>query len=533
MKKRFFTVLIAALLTVSAMPAANAFDIIYDLPPISAKLSEGNKTVTVTFETAPSSGEYITVYSEWDAFKINEPLTVQTITNHDPVQVIKLDKPALANVFVSYAPLHTSEGGQIESRVIESTGYTSSRQDSPADSSREKLTTDFKCLPIYDALGNTYALGDTSGEATVLVIGRANCSLTTGKLRNVRNLLDRLKIKDAEIYLLDIDNAKETVSVYAEQNPDIHVAWHNNSQDYNRLFWEIQRATSSVSGSGSAVLPSLCILDRSLQPVYYGAGIGIDLSEIESALSPYSAWQSSESAEERDDPGSGTYSRQDVTITLIPPGANSPASNTIPEKIPVEELHTDFSKLPVYDVISGEYPLGSAEADLSILVIGNSLCSYTIKRIQFLKDMLESLNVAHTKLYLLDMGKKVGNERADAERFAEKNPGVFVARAADNSDIYYRLFFEVCHTRGKPGGRFPAICVLDDNCIPIYTTTEILFDENELSGVLQPYAAEPYDNAAAAEETPVSPENSAKDIQAHASGVPFLDVQSKQTIMMR
>lgn len=129
MKKKILVFLFAALLAASNMiPAANAFDIIYDLPPISAKLSEGNKTVTVTFETAPSPGEYIMVYSEWDAFKINEPMTIHTITDRVLVQVVRLDEPAQANVFVSYAPLHTSEGRQIESKVIGSTGYTTSNQ---------------------------------------------------------------------------------------------------------------------------------------------------------------------------------------------------------------------------------------------------------------------------------------------------------------------------------------------------------------------------------------------------------------------
>lgn len=104
MKKVFISMLVMFLLIANFISVANAFDIIYDLPPISAKLSEGNKTVTVTFETAPSPEEYIMVYSEWDAFKINEPMTIHTITNREPVQVVSLDKPALANVFVSYAP---------------------------------------------------------------------------------------------------------------------------------------------------------------------------------------------------------------------------------------------------------------------------------------------------------------------------------------------------------------------------------------------------------------------------------------------
>lgn len=536
MKKVFVSMLAVFLLIANFILVANAFDIIYDLPPISAKLSEGNKTVTVTFETAPSPGEYIMVYSEWDAFKINEPLTVQTITNHDPVQVIKLDKPAQGNVFVSYAPLHTSEGGQIESRVIESTGYTTSGQSNavPGTTVSGKLTTNFRELPIYDTLGNTYVLGDVSEELTVLVIGRVNCGLTTGKLRNVRDLLDRFNIKDAGIYLLDIDNVKETVAVYAEQNPDIHAAWHNNSQDYNKLFWEIQRAASAVS-SGSAVLPSLCILDRSLQPVYYGAGTGIDFSEIEGVLSLYGAPEVNISPEKGPDQsgtvrpstgnipsgnppqagsndnnalkaqleelgvdvekamaaleGSGSYSESNAAVSLIPPGMSSSASNAVPENISAEKLHTDFSELPVYDVINGEYLLSSKDSDLSILVIGNPLCSYTIKRIQFIQNMLESLNVERANLYLLDMGNKVRNDQADAKRFAEKNPGVFVARAVDSNDIYYKLFFEVCRTKGKTGGRFPAICVLDSNCKPIYTTVEILFDENELSEILRPYSA--------------------------------------------
>ena len=396
MKKKILVFLFAALLAASNMiPAANAFDIIYDLPPISAKLSEGNKTVTVTFETAPSPGEYIMVYSEWDAFKINEPMTIHTITDRVLVQVVRLDEPAQANVFVSYAPLHTSEGRQIESKVIGSTGYTTSNQGNSVSSPQEKLTTNFKGLLIHDALGNSYELGDASEELTILVIGRVNCSLTTGKLRNVRNLLERFNIKDAGIYLLDIDNAKEAVAIYAEQDPDIHVAWHNNSQDYNKLFWEIQREASSVSG-GSAILPSPCILDRSLQPVYYGAGTGIDLSEIESVLSLYGAPESNKPEEK--EPGQsgtghpstgntpsgdppqagssdddalkakleelgvdvekalaalqngGTYSEQHVTVSFISPGSNSTSGN-IPENIPVEELHTDFSKLPVYDVL--------------------------------------------------------------------------------------------------------------------------------------------------------------------------------------
>lgn len=572
MTKRVLAILITILLMVSNMlPTVSAFDIIYDLPPISAKLSEGNKVVTVTFETAPNPGEYITVYSAWDVFKRNERLVIQKIADHNLVQVIRLDNAVQGNVFVSYAPLHTSEGRQIESRVIESTGYTASNQDSSASSSQGKLTTAFEKLPIYDALGNTYALGDTSGELTVLIIGRVNCSLTTGKLRNVKNLLNRLQVEDAEIYLLDLDNTKENVATYAEQNSDIHVAWHNNSHDYNKLFWEIQRAASSVNSNGSATLPSLCILDRYLQPVYYGAGTGIDLSEIESVLSLYGAPESNKPEEKEpgqsgtghpstgDTPsgnptqagnsddnelkarleelgvdvekalaalkGGGSYSESNAAVSLISPGMSSSASNAVPENVSAEKLHTVFSKLPVYDVVNGEYLLGSTETDLSILVIGNTRCSYTVRRVQYIKDMLKSLNVEHANLYLLDMGKNVGNERADAERFAEKNPGVFVARAADNNDVYYRLFFEVCRTRGKTGGRFPAICILDNECVPVYTTTEILFDENELSNVLRPYSTVP-DNMATEGEAPVPPETSVKDTEAHAFGAPFWDVQS-------
>lgn len=252
----------------------------------------------------------------------------------------------------------------------------------------------------------------------------------------------------------------------------------------------------------ASVMPAATAFDiiYTLPPISATLSVGNKTVTFEPAPSPgeyiavYPEWDAFKIAEEGDGPGSGAYSKQDVTTTLIPPGANIPASNTIPENLPEEELHTDFTQLPIYDVVNGEYLLGSTQADLSILVIGNSLCSYTIKRVQFLKDLLESLNAAHVKLYLLDMGKEVGNERTDAECFAERNPSVLVARAADSSDVYYRLFFEVCRTRGKAGGRLPAICVLDSRCKPIYTTVEILFDENELSEILRPYTAAPYDN---------------------------------------
>ena len=565
MKKKILVFLFAVLLVASNMiPAASAFDIIYDLPPISAKLSEGNQVVTVTFETAPNPGEYIMVYSAWDAFRINEPVAIHTIENHALVQKVRLDEPAQANVFVSYAPLHTSEGGQVESRTIESTGYAASSSgssgnditSSPPGSSDNSvaqtgLTTDFASLPIYDVSSKTYPLGDTNAKLTVLVVGRVTCGLTTGKLQRVKTLFTQLGISDAKIYLLDIDNTKDTSQAYAEQHPDIQIAWNNNSRDYDKLFWEIQHASNAVV-NGSAVLPSLCVLDGALQPVYYAAGTGIDFSELEKVLSPYGILPKNESggndhsadashnasgggetpssgalpgADETSEDAlrkrllemgvedvekalaalqnGGTYSKQHVTISSISPGSDSTSGN-IPENIPVEELHTDFSKLPVYDVVNGEYLLSSKDSDLSILIIGNPLCSYTVKRVQFVKAMLEALNVKNARLYLLDMGTEVGSAPADAEHFAKKKPGVFVARAAGNNDIYYRLFFEVCRTKGKPGGRFPAICVLDSKCNPIYTTTEILFDENELSEILRPYATVSH--------------NEAKD-------APFLDVQ--------
>ena len=81
--------------------------------------------------------------------------------------------------------------------------------------------------------------------------------------------------------------------------------------------------------------------------------------------------------------------------------------------------------------------------------------------------MVEALNVNNARLYLLDIGTEVGSAQADAESFAQKNPGVFVARAADSNSMYYRSFFEVCRTKRKLGGRFPAICVLDGKCDPI------------------------------------------------------------------
>lgn len=330
----------------------------------------------------------------------------------------------------------------------------------------------------------TYPLGDTNAKLTVLVVGRVTCGLTTGKLQRVKTLFTRLGISDAKIYLLDIDNTKDTAQAYAEQHPDIQIAWNNNSRDHDKLFWEIQYASNAVV-NGSAVLPSLCVLDGAFQPVYYAVGPGIDFSELGKVLSPYSTLPKNESGGNdhssdashnvsgggetpsfgtlpgADETGEdalrkrllemgvedvekalaalqngGTYSEQHVTVSFISPGSNSPSGN-IPENIPVEELHTDFSKLPVYDVVNGEYLLSSKDPDLSILVIGNSLCSYTIKRMQFIQNMLESLNAERANLYLLDMGKQVGSEQADAERFAGKNPGVFVARAADSSDIYY------------------------------------------------------------------------------------------------
>lgn len=378
MKRRFFAVLVIALLSASHMiSTANAFDIIRDLPPISAKLSEGNQTVTITFETAPNPGEYITVYSVWDVYKINEPLVIRKITDHNLVQTVRLDKPVQDNVFVSYAPLHTSEGRQIESRVIESTGYMSPYQSDSGDSSYKELIADFENLPIYDVLRNTYMLGDDKNELTVLVIGRVSCGLTLGKLRSIKNLLDRLKVKDVGVYLLDMDNSREDVSIYAEQNPDIHTAWHNNSQDYDDLFWEIQKATSSVS-DGRAVLPSLCILNRSLQPIYYGAGTGIDFSEIENVLSAYATQEERKPTGEERGQNSAAY----PSIGEKNDSSNSyPQSGNIPQaeggRSASSAISAKDTNVPVLDVSFLDVQPGTYYYDAVKWAVGENITTGT------------------------------------------------------------------------------------------------------------------------------------------------------------
>mgnify|MGYP001076705171 CR=1 FL=1 len=84
-------------------------------------------------------------------------------------------------------------------------------------------------------------------DLTVLIGGRVNRGLTTGNLRNIKNLLARSNIENAGIYLLDLDNTKNDIKIYAERNSDIHTAWNNGTSVYNDFFGEIQRASSSVS----------------------------------------------------------------------------------------------------------------------------------------------------------------------------------------------------------------------------------------------------------------------------------------------
>lgn len=90
-------------------------------------------------------------------------------------------------------------------------------------------------------------MGDMDDDLTVLIGGRVNRGLTTGNLRNIKNLLARSNIENAGIYLLDLDNTKNDIKIYAERNSDIHTAWNNGTSVYNDFFGEIQRASSSVS----------------------------------------------------------------------------------------------------------------------------------------------------------------------------------------------------------------------------------------------------------------------------------------------
>ena len=104
----------------------------------------------------------------------------------------------------------------------------------------------------------------------------------------------------------------------------------------------------------------------------------------------------------------GTCSEKEAAI--IPVGVMTP-DDDMSGTVPVEGSSTDPSKLPIYDVVvvNGEYLLSDSGTDLSISMIGNPLCSYTVKRIQFVKAMLEALNVNSARLYLLDMETEIGS----------------------------------------------------------------------------------------------------------------------------
>ena len=75
----------------------------------------------------------------------------------------------------------------------------------------------------------------------------------------------------------------------------------------------------------------------------------------------------------------GTYSEKEAAI--IPVGVMTP-DDDMSGTVPVEGSSTDPSKLPIYDVVNGAYLLGDSGVDLSISMIGNPLCSYTVKRVQ-------------------------------------------------------------------------------------------------------------------------------------------------------
>lgn len=148
------------------------------------------------------------------------------------------------------------------------------------------LTTNFSNLTIYDVDAGRYTLGDVDADVTVLVIGRVTCGYTNGMLREVLAAFDDLNISNGRVYLLDVDQSEDTVRSYAQQKPaGAHIAWNNNLRTYNSLFWEIVRAVEP--GATSATLPSVCVLDRELQPIYYSSHDTHETSALTAALEPY------------------------------------------------------------------------------------------------------------------------------------------------------------------------------------------------------------------------------------------------------
>ena len=148
------------------------------------------------------------------------------------------------------------------------------------------LTTDFKTLRINSVAEPPHTLGDSGSDVTVVVVGRVICGLTLNRVQIAQSLTDSLHISNGRVYLLDMDQDRETVEGYASYHPETHVAWQGWDRTYQNLFWEIHRACFPGS-SGSATLPALCVLDGDCNPIYYASGSAIDQDKLAQVLAPY------------------------------------------------------------------------------------------------------------------------------------------------------------------------------------------------------------------------------------------------------
>lgn len=153
----------------------------------------------------------------------------------------------------------------------------------PALASGNGLTSNLSELPIYEAAGDTYTLGSTGNDVSVLVIGRVTCGLTLSKLRSVQGLFTQLELQNGGLYLLDLNSSQAAVAEYASANASgVHVAWSGGDNAYNDLFWSVMDEYYGYATSAS--LPALCVVDGDGQVVYSIPGAAYDAEAFSQVL---------------------------------------------------------------------------------------------------------------------------------------------------------------------------------------------------------------------------------------------------------
>lgn len=194
-------------------------------------------------------------------------------------------------------------------------------------------------------------------------------------------------------------------------------------------------------------------------------------------------------------------------LTLAPTRLDPAAlSNPAPTPTPGPEaggLDVDFSQLEVREISGvGEgsdtrYTLGSAGADVSVLVLGSVNSTSTLDTLKAVKAEMADLGVRGGRIYLMEIKLEGQAGVSQVREYVRATPSyVHVAAGGSWGDVFWKITDACDGEESGDSALMPAVAVLDKSCRPICYASHDTFDRSKLRAALSAYAGSFSDVAA-------------------------------------